>query len=395
MIFAQHQASSKNVRVCIDARALLHRGGTGVAGYAQGLADSLAVAGYGVERLTEGQATPGRFRRWTAAMRLRPRAAPHGPTPDIRICPDVFRTAQVHFDLYRRFMRVDDAAPPNIAHWSYPLPLRFRDVPNLYTVHDLIPILHPGLSPIAPSRLRRLLRGVAQAAAHIVTISEATRADLLSTLGWPADQVTAIHQSVDVSQRTAARAPSAVAAATRPLGLDPGEYFLCVGSVEPRKNIARLIEAHRASGVVAPLLLVGPDGWRAARELRGATPGVIRLPWIPDNTLVSLMQGARAVLMPSLAEGFGRPMVEAMSLGIPAMAGASGATAEVAAGAALLVDPLDVRAMAGTIAALDGHAGLRAELATRGLLRAAAFTPWAHGVRLDALYRRIAAASKV
>jgi glycosyltransferase involved in cell wall biosynthesis len=382
------------VQVCIDARALLRCSGTGVAGYIHGLAESVAIAGHGVERLTEGQGTPGRFRRWTAAMHLRPRAAPYGPAPGQRTCPDVFRTAQVHFDLYRRFMQVQDAAPPDIAHWSYPLPLRFRSIPNLYTVHDLIPILHPNLSPIAPDRLRRLLSGVARAGGHVVTASEAVRNDILNTLGWPADRVTAIHQSVDVSERTAARAPGAVAAVARAVGLEPGGYFLCIGSVEPRKNIARLIEAHRASGITTPLLLVGPDGWRATDELRGGGPSILRLPWIPGDTLVSLMQGARAVLMPSLAEGFGRPVVEAMSLGIPVMAGISAVMIEVAGEAVVLVDPLDVRAMAAAIAALDEDVGLRAELVIRGLVRAAAFTPHAHGVRLDALYRRVSAAWK-
>ena len=372
-------------QVCIDARDLLQRHGTGVATYAQGLADCLAGAGLTVERLVEAGA-PGRLRRWMAALPRGTRPAPPSG-PGLRASPDVFRTAQVHFDIHRRFMALRDAAPPGLMHWTYPVPLRFAGAPNIYTVHDVIPLQHPGLSPVSPARLRRLLRGVGRAAAHVVTVSEASRTAILAATGWPADRVTCTLQSVSVLDA----APNRDALAAHALDVQPGGYFLCCGAIEPRKNIARLIEAHRASGVATPLVLAGPDGWRAVEELRGAGPLVRRVPWLPRPALVALMAGAKAVLMPSLAEGFGLPVAEAMALGVPALASRGGALEEVAGDAALLADPLDVRALAGAIAALDGNAGLRAGLVERGLRRSAAFTPAAYARRLLEVYRRAGA----
>ena len=366
-------------RVCIDARGLLTRHGTGVATYAAGLAECLAGAGLSVERLAES-GEHGRLRRWMAAVPPAARAAPV-VGPGLRASPDVFRTAQVFFDLHRRFLPLRDASPPGVMHWTYPVPLRFVGVPNVVTVHDVIPLQHPGLSPVSPTRLRRLLRGVGRWAAHVVTVSEASRAAILAETGWDPARVTSTLQSVSVSPD--ACDPAAVA---RRLGLHPGGYFLCAGSIEPRKNIARLIAAHAASGVAAPLVLAGPDGWRAAEELRGAGPGVRRVPWLPRAELVGLMAVAKAVLMPSLAEGFGLPMAEAMALGVPTLASRGGALEEVAGGAALLVDAGDVRDMAGAIAALDGDAGLRAGLVAQGLRRAAAFTPAAHARRVLGVY---------
>ncbi len=362
--------------VCVDARGLLAREGTGVATYAAGVAGALAGAGVALERLADGPA-PGRLRRWLAAAPPGARRAPL-TGPGLRGGGDPFRTAQVHFDWHRAFMPLRDGVPPWVMHWTYPVPMRFVGARNVYTVHDVIPLRHPGLTPVDPARLRRLLRGVGRWASHVVTVSEASRAAVLAETGWAPGRVTNTLQSVDVGGADL-RAPAA-------LGLRPGGYYLCAGTVEPRKNIARLVAAHAASGVAGPLVLAGPDGWRAAGEMQGAGAGVRRVPWLPRPALLGLMAGARAVLMPSLAEGFGLPVAEAMALGVPALASRGGALEEIAGGAALLVDALSVDALAAGLRALDGDAGLRASLAARGLRRAEAFTPAAHAARLLAAY---------
>ncbi len=366
---------------CVDARGLLARHGAGVATYAAGLAEALTGAGVPVERLAEAGPAPGRLRRWLAA--LPPGARPASlAAPGLRTGADPFRTAQVFFDLHRRFMPLRDASPPGLMHWTYPVPLCFIGVPNVYTVHDVIPLQHPALSPVPAARLRRLLRGVGRWAAHVVTVSEVSRAALLAETGWPPGRVTSTGQSVSVAGADLS-APAA-------LGLQPGGYFLCAGTVEPRKNIARLVAAHAASGVSAPLVLAGPDGWRAAGELQGAGPGLRRVPWLPRPALLGLMTGARAVLMPSLAEGFGLPVAEAMALGVPALASEDQALSEIAGGAALLADARSTGALTAAIQALDSDRDLRASLAARGLRRAEEFTPAAHARRLLAVYGGVA-----
>ena len=323
------------------------------------------------------------------------------PAGGVRRAKDVFRRAQVHFDIYGRYLRLRGPARPALMHWSYTLPLHFTGVPNLYSVLDLIPLLQPDLTPIDQGRATRLLRRLQQAAAHLVTISEASRREIITALDWPADRVTNTYLAVDVPQPGPARVQAVCTAA----GLLPGDYLLHAGTVERRKNIGRLVEAYRASFSTRALVLAGPEGWSASEEMAPAAgllvmpgpealaatgrPRVLRIDWMGRPDLLALMQGAAAVLAPSLSEGFGLPVAEAMALGIPTLTSHDGAPREVAGGAALLIDPLDVRAIAAGITALDQDAGLRGTLTAAGQGRARAFSQEAYAARLAALYREV------
>ena len=323
------------------------------------------------------------------------------------IADDVFRRAQVHFDIYRRYLSLRADTPPSLVHWSYPLPIRLAGVPNVYSVLDLIPLLHPGLTPIRQARSRHMLDRLRHEAAHLVTISETSRREIITTLGWPADRVTNTYLPVEPPAWTAQQAAAARAGAAESVGVVEQDYFLHVGTVERRKNIARLIDAYRLSGTCRALVLAGPDGWRAAEEMAGAAdllvaPGaaarqavgtkrVIRVDWMARESLLGLIQGAAGLLAPSLAEGFGLPAVEAMALGTPALTSDAGACAEVAGAGALLVDPHDVRRLAAALAALDGDAGLRASLAQSGLARARAFSTATYAARLSDIYDAVLA----
>ncbi len=307
------------------------------------------------------------------------------------LSPDLFRVAQVHFDLYRRPLALRLADPPAIMHWTYPLPLHVPGVPNLVTVHDLIPLLQPELTGIASARMERLLRAVVAQAEAVVTVSETVRADIVRRLGVPSERVVNLYQAVDLP-------PALLAASEAVAAPCPAGSFVCVGSVERRKNVGRVILAHGRSGSRRRLVLVGPDGEGAAAELAAlsahpAPDRVLRLPWIPRPELVRALRSARAVLFPSLAEGFGLPIAEAMMLGVPVLTARGGATEEIAGGAALLADPRDAGELARAIGRLDGDGLLCDRLAAAGRARAALFSMEAYGARLDGLYRRIAAAS--
>jgi len=324
----------------------------------------------------------------------------------------VFRLAQVHFDLHGRLLGVRSRQVPGLMHWTYPLPAVFKGAANVYTVHDLIPLRKPTLTDIDSARFARIIRQVVRQADHIVTVSETSRRDIRTLLGVPAAQVTNTYQPVGLPDGLRQAPPPA----------RRGHFLFC-GTIEPRKNLGRLIAAHHASGAEAPLILVGPDGWRAQEELAaggvevrtlealaeaspgGASPrggtspggvagrgGVWRASWLPRAALLDLLRGARALLFPSLAEGFGLPIAEAMTLGVPVLTALGGATGEIAGEAAMLVDPLDTAAMADAIAALDRDAALCQRLAAAGLQRAALFSADACLGRLAAVYATIGAA---
>jgi glycosyltransferase involved in cell wall biosynthesis len=192
---------------------------------------------------------------------------------------------------------------------------------------------------------------VVRAARRLIAISEFTKRELVEVLG------------VD---------PAAVAVIGVPprRGLTPdgdradGDYVLAVGTLEPRKNLARAAEAAARAG--AELRVVGARGWG------GVSPNGVR--WVGevgDDELATQLRGARALLYPSLYEGFGIPILEAMSVGTPVVTSRGGATEEVAGGAAVLVDPLDVASIAAGLEEADRR---RDELRARGLERAGAFT---------------------
>jgi glycosyltransferase involved in cell wall biosynthesis len=265
-------------------------------------------------------------------------------------------------------------------HWTYPLPLRMRGWRNVYTVHDLIPLTRPDLTSIRPRTHRRILDAIVETDASIVTVSQTVQQEIVGTLALAPARV------MDLSQAVLPPAPPKAL----PAGLVPREYYLFCGTIEPRKNIARLVAAHRNSGSTRPLVLAGPDGWRAEKVLAALSgfPLVRRLPYVERGTLTTLLMNARALLFPSLAEGFGLPIVEAMSLGTPVLTSAEGAMRETANGAALLVDPVDVEAIAAAIARLDTNEALCMRLRESGLARAGDFTVDAYARRLLTLYRR-------
>jgi glycosyltransferase involved in cell wall biosynthesis len=381
--------SDAPIQVCIDGRLLDAKTGTGVVTYTQVLAGCLPQAGAAPAVLgdasTAGAAPRARMRRWLSALDRQPRAARDAPGQALAdgasgwVVEDLFREAQVFFNLHGRLLPVACSRPPAVMHWTYPTPLFMEGARNLYTVHDLIPLTDPALTAIPRARHDRLLRRVLERADLVVTVSETMRMAIRDHF--------ALEDAFVVNTYQAVRAPLQTDPSL-PAGLRPGRYFLFCGTVEPRKNLERLAQAHRLSGVADPLVVVGPaaPGQERLEAALRASPGVRRLPWLPRSELLGLMRGARALLFPSLAEGFGLPIAEAMTLGCPVMTSARGAPAEVAAGAAHLVDPGDVAAMAEAIGQLARDDGLCARLRDAGFARAQMFSAPAYVGRLKALY---------
>jgi len=310
------------------------------------------------------------------------------------------------WDFYRRtkkFVRLALDPMPEIFHCTCPLPLSVPGARNVYTIHDLVPLRLPFSTKDNKRRTYQMLKKIADDADHIVTVSETSRRDIIEILGVPPEKITNTYQSTSFPPSYLARSEESVASYVEgSLGISLYGYLLYFGAIEPKKNVNRLLEAYFRSGVRIPLVLVTSPGWDNEGEIAlieqhqrsspmrpEGGPAVCRLEHVSLSALVSLIRAARAVVFPSLYEGFGLPVLEAMMLGTPVVTSRAGALPEIAGDAALLVDPYDVDDIAQAIKTIVADADLRSELAQRGRRQAAQFSVAAYEERIGRLYRQL------
>lgn len=435
--------------ILYEAQNLTLRSGTGIATYARALAHAAGRLGYGVDglvsverALARGQGRLNDVLAFDAideherptllevALRhlrypfnalggLRPIELPRsglvfGPMADaLRPFERVFASTQLvdvsmaHFKIYGRLAQLQLPERPSLFHATQPIPLAVRGCPNIYTIHDLVPLRLPYTTLVNKKYFYRLLTSLARTADHIVTVSEFSRRDIIEHLGVEERRVTNTYQAVDIPAEVLARSEAEVADELAKLfGLELNGYFLFCGAIEPKKNVSRLIDAYAASGSRHPLILAGSGGWHNRADLRkvrderfsnfridGNTVRrerqVRRLEYLPRGQLLSLIRGARAMLFPSIYEGFGLPVIEAMALGTPVVTSNVASLPEVAGNAALLVDPYSIEDISQAIRTIDTDADLRSALAVQGRQQATKFAPSAYDERLRQMYEKL------
>jgi len=265
--------------------------------------------------------------------------------------------------------------------------------PRVVTVYDAIGVLDPTFLPSLGHRLlyRLSMRAALAGAEHVITLSATAAQDLVSRFGLARERLAIIPAGVAESFRPATA--EAVAALRHKLALPP-RYALFLGTDRPHKNLAglravwsRLRAAGETAGVT--LVLAGFPRPRATRAPQAA--GVIYAGPVAEADLATLLSAAELFIMPSLAEGFGLPLLEAMACGVPVACSSAGSLPEVAADAALFFDPRDSASMAEAITGLLRDAGLRSRLRAAGRARAAAMT-WARTAQATAaVYRTLLA----
>lgn len=258
------------------------------------------------------------------------------------------------------------------------------DGPMVMTMHDLTHVHYPLTQPA--DRLaaieRYAARGI-QRAQRILVDSCFIRDELCRHYGVAADRV--VVAPLGCAARFHPRSPERLVGRLATLGLQPGRYLLCVGTLEPRKNLQLALRAHTRLPAALrqryPLVLAGMPGWKAeqlAEPLRRALAGgqVRLLGYQDDDCLAELFAGARLLLFPSLYEGFGLPVLEAMASGTPVILCRNSALPEVAGDAGLYIDPLDDAMCAAAIESLVEDQALWDARRDAGLARAKDFT-WA------------------
>jgi len=261
-----------------------------------------------------------------------------------------------------------------------------RKVPTVVTVHDIGFVHRP--SDVSPGvrRMARLLPDILRRASAIVTVSEFTRSEVSTWLPEVADRITVIPNASHVR-------PSG-----GDTGLSPGPpYALVLGTLEPRKNPALALDAFRLlrmRGLDLRLVLAGGESplidMPALLQERGlGAPEVVRTGYLDDRRVSALLKHARLLVSPSLYEGFGMPLLEAMEAKVPVVAARAGATPETVGDAGVLVDPDDVEGFADAMERVAVDETLRARLIEAGRKQAARFTwPRAAASCLD-LYRSV------
>ena len=295
--------------------------------------------------------------------------------------------------------RVLEDIGADVAHFTNGMIPLGTSAARVVTIHDMSLTLHPECHPLRRRVINRPLSHVAARVADaIVTVSHSARRDLLALNDIPEARVSVVHEAAGpgfaVIKDTAKRARIRLRYAL------PHRFMLYVGAIEPRKNLPRLVDAvaaARRQGLPHQLVCVGPYGW-SSRDLYehvdrlGLRDVVHFTGYIPIEDLPVIYNLAEFFVFPSIYEGFGLPVVEAMACGTPVITSSTSSLDEIAGSAALTVDPYEVEALVAAIVTMARDEDLRHALSQRGLERVREFS-WARTAKeMLALYGRVAAA---
>ena len=295
--------------------------------------------------------------------------------------------------------RVLDDVRADVAHFTNGMIPLGTGAARVVTIHDMSLKLYPKCHPIRRRVINRPLIGIAAHVADaIVTVSNSARDDLLQFHHVPAERISVVHEAAGPDFRPIDDQVTRSRIRMR-YGL-PDRFVLYVGAIEPRKNLPRLVEAFadaRRQGIAHELVCVGPYGW-SSRDLYdhvdrlGLRRVVHFTGYVPAEDLPVIYNLGEFFVFPSIYEGFGLPVIEAMACGTPVITSNTSSLLEIASDAAETVDPHDVEALAAALVKLATSADQRRELSARGLVRAQQFS-WARTAKeMLALYGRVAGA---
>jgi glycosyltransferase involved in cell wall biosynthesis len=361
------------LHIAIDAHSI----GTGLAGnetYAANLIEALAeidTENRYTLYVTKREAVERYRGRWPHVAVQR--TLPHSPI------------VRIPFTLVAELRR----RPVDLLHVQFTAP-PFAPCPVVVTVHDLsFEHLPQTFKRRSWMQLRLTVRRTARMAAHIITPSEYSRLDLIKTYGIAPERISVTLEAAAPHFKPANKEELERMRAR--YGIDD-EYILAVGSIQPRKNLIRLIRAYadlrrrRTQAKLPQLVLVGKRAWLYGPTLRaieesGIGDRIKLTGYVSEADLPALYTGANCFVYPSYFEGFGLPPLEAMQCGTPVITGDRTSLPEVVGDAGLMVNPFDENAIASALARIIDDAPLRAELREKGLKRAAMFS-WQETARM-------------
>ncbi len=328
-----------------------------------------------------------------------------GTFDDIRVVPHLVKRARQHFYRYGSLLPIRNIPDVDILHTTHVVPLRAKKAATICTIHDIIPLRLPYTTLGDKRYFYNLVKKIVSTVDHIVTVSERSKLDIMELFDVPEERISNTYQSVSIEPKFLAMPESQVANDLETIyGLPYKGYYLFAGAIEPKKNVSRMIDAYVASGSKRPLVLAGGLGWQFEGDVKRMNDetfetyvmeqGRIRkeksvrhLNYVPRMNLLKLIKGARALIFPSIYEGFGLPVLEAMLLGTAVVTSNTSSLPEVAGDAAILVNPTDTDAISTAIRQIDHDEAMLAELGRLGPSQAARFSPEIYRKRLSSLYQ--------
>jgi glycosyltransferase involved in cell wall biosynthesis len=278
---------------------------------------------------------------------------------------------------FKKFLDVDLPETFDAFHMTYPLPVKMKGkAKQIVTIHDVIPLRMPYTTTDDKTEMLRRHRDLVRDADLVFTVSEFSKTDIVKLLDADPDKIVVTYQP---SRFAPLRPPEMRerAKTLRRYDLEDKGYILFVGAIEPKKNLGRLLKAYAEADLDVPIVVAGPRGWMWGEEIgwiqdskdRSLQERIRFLNHVSFEDLRFIMSGAMAMTFPSLYEGYGLPLVEAMSFGVPVLTARSSSLPEVCGDAALYVDPFDVRDIREKLERLVGDQPLRDYLSERGLQR--------------------------
>jgi glycosyltransferase involved in cell wall biosynthesis len=346
--------------------------------------------------------------KWRHRLR-RPRTAQHmswqgaPPLPgsdnlfpfgrDCSVLPFVYEHAQAIQEQLFFPMRFRTRQTYDIWHATVPLPLIPVGMRTITTIHDLIPLLLPQTCFLDRGAFSAQVRLAIRQSSAIAAVSEHTKRDLLTYFDAPEEKIVVTYQPT-LLENWAGREPLRTRL-LQVLDLKPQGYLLFVGNLEPKKNVGRLIRAYLEMDCDLPLVIAGRKAWQWEDDLaplasltEAASRRIRLLGHVNDEWLPYLYESAYCTVFPSLYEGFGLPLLEAMTLGCPVVCSRNSSLPEVGGEAAEYVDPLDTGSIARGLERLLNDRPHRDALARKGREQARRFSMDAYVAKLAQLYEK-------
>ncbi|BAU64218.1 group 1 glycosyl transferase [Stanieria sp. NIES-3757] len=314
--------------------------------------------------------------------------------------PLCYQLSNYFFQKFNLELIIKPDYPWQIFHATYPLPIKVKGAKKITTIHDLIPLRLPYATLDDKDFFYRLIKYSIKTSDLIITVSEYSKKDLVEIFNCPAEKVAVTYSPVALPQQEVSSDKLSVY--LRKYNLNYQKYILFVGAIEPKKNLGCLIDAYAMLNPDIPLVIVGKKAWLWEQDLakidfivkkksksKTELEKVLVLDYVPTNDLPYLFQGAYCFVFPSLYEGFGLPVLEAMSFGCPVITSKVASLPEVCGDAALYIDPYNAEDLSDKLQQILTDPNLRDRLSLAGRKRAEFFSMDNYQHQLMAAYNQV------